>query len=459
MQPIVAIIGRPNVGKSTLFNRLTRTRDALVNDFPGLTRDRKYGRVQWNDREFSVVDTGGFTAGEAFADEIRAQIESAVRDADILVMLLDGKRGLSPFDHDIAALARKIGKPAFFLVNKIDGAESEGLLSEFYELGIEQLFPVSAEHGYGVADFLDELVAVFPPVRSIAESAPAESVIRLAVVGRPNVGKSSLVNRILGEQRVLVGENPGTTRDAIDAFCRRRGRSYQLIDTAGIRRKGKVRHKIEKFSVIKALRSLDRCDVALVVIDAGEGVTDQDLTIAGYAYERGCGCVLLLNKWDLVDARPEEVKVRTREVRRRAGFLGYAPVLTVSAFTGLRVQRIFPLVDEIHRQYIMKVGTGQLNRIVQEAVEKKAPPFHQSHRLKFFYATQVATGPPTFVCFVNHPAAVHFSYRRYLTNQIREKTGLDKVPIRLNLRRSENRSRRGAAQRKKGKRQQHDFVK
>jgi GTP-binding protein len=449
MKPILAIVGRPNVGKSTFFNRLTRSRDALVDDHPGVTRDRNYGDACWNDRELTVVDTGGFIAGDEFSEEIRGQIDMALNDADMIVLLLDGKRGLSPFDHDIADLLRASTKPTYFVVNKIDGPEQEINLSEFYQLGVETLYPVSAEHGYGMATLLDDLVASLNPPVAGTENETGVPAIRLAVVGRPNVGKSSLINQMLGENRVVVSDRPGTTRDAVDSFCFRNDKSYQLIDTAGIRRKGKVRRKIEKFSVIKALKGLERCEVALVVMDAAEGITDQDITIAGYAYDRGCGCVLLLNKWDLVGHRPDAFKYFQREMQIRAKFLNYAPVLTISALTGQRVQRIFPTVDDIHRQYSQRVTTGQLNRIVQEAIERTPPPYYRGRRLKFYYATQVAAKPPRIVCFVNHPGAVHFSYRRYLINQIRQGTGLDKVPIFVSLKQRESRRRRGMAQRKR----------
>lgn len=452
MKPIIAIVGRPNVGKSTLFNRLTRSRDALVDDYPGVTRDRNYGEVSWDDSELTVVDTGGFIAGDAFSDDIRAQIHMALDDADIIILLLDGKRGLSPFDHEIAALLRAASKPVYHLVNKIDGPEQEIHISEFYQLGGDTLFPVSAEHGYGIGSFMDQLVQNLVTPESETDRESEVEAIKLAVVGRPNVGKSSLINKILGQERVVVSDQPGTTRDAVDSFCVRNDKCYRLVDTAGIRRKGKVRRKIEKFSVIKALKGLDRCEVALVVIDASEGITDQDITIAGYAYDRGCGCILLLNKWDLVSGQPDAFKRFQRELEMRAKFLSYAPALTVSALTGKRVERVFPVVDEIYRQYSQRVTTGLLNRIIQEATERTPPSMHRGRRLKFYYATQIAAKPPRIVCFVNHPSAVHFSYRRYLINQIRRGTGLDKVPIFVSLKQRESKRRQGMVQRGKRKR-------
>lgn len=441
MKPIVAIIGRPNVGKSTFFNRVTRTRNALVDDFPGVTRDRHYGDASWSGVEFTLVDTGGFLEEDesGFADEIRFQILQAIEDADVIVHLLDGKEGISPFDEDVVKILREITKPTFYAVNKIDGFEQEVKLYDFYSLGVEKLYPVSAEHRYGMSDFLDALTGVLP--KMISEET--RDMIRLAVVGKPNVGKSSLINRILGENRLIVSEIPGTTRDAIDSVCNINGKSYLLIDTAGIRRKAKVSKKIEKFSVIKALRSLDRCDVALIVIDAHEGITDQDINVAGYALERGCGCILLLNKWDIVEKDSKTAKKFHDQFRMEAKFLKFAPVMTISALTGLRVLKIFGMVDEVYSQYTLRTGTGQLNKIFERAIDRNEPSLYRGRRLKFYYVTQVSTGPPTFVCFVNYPDAVHFSYKRYLINQIRDGAGLDKTPVRIIFRKRAGKGKKG----------------
>jgi GTPase len=427
--PIVAIVGRPNVGKSTFFNRVTKSRDALVDDFPGVTRDRIYRDASWDRRPFTLVDTGGFADPneDAFASQIRVQVRQAIEDADVAVLMLDGKGGVSPYDREMVQILRNLDKPVFFAVNKIDGESQEANLYEFYGLGIDTLFPVSAEHGYGVADFLDTLVTAFPE----STAPPADDMIRVAVVGRPNAGKSSLINRILGKDRHLVSDIPGTTRDAVDSICRVQGRSYLLIDTAGIRRKGKVTRKLEKFSIIKALRSLDRCDVALIVLDAEEGVTDQDISVAGYAHDRGCGCIFLLNKWDLVEKDQYSANAYTDGLRDAAKFLNFAPVLTLSALTGQRVPKIFKLVDEVYGQYSTRMKTGPLNKILGKALERNEPPLYKGKRLKFYYITQVSTKPPTFVVFVNFPQAVHFSYKRFLTNQLRDGTGLNKTPVRL----------------------------
>lgn len=440
MKPVVAIVGRPNAGKSTFFNRVTRTRDALVENFPGVTRDRIYGDAEWNDLAFTLVDTGGFTEAEGeFNPQIKFQVEQAMQDADVIVVMLDGKAGISPFDNDIIRLLRSMTKPILFAVNKIDGAEQEDRLYEFYSIGVEELHPVSAEHGYGINDFLDRLARDLSKI--IAGHAPAQSEesVKVAVVGRPNVGKSSLINKILGEKRLLVSDIPGTTRDAVDSLYRSGGTLYRLIDTAGIRRKGKVQKKLEKFSVIKALKSLDRCDVALIVLDAHANITEQDVNIAGYAYERGCGCIFLLNKWDLVEKDNRTVKRYQERIRMESKFLQFAPVLTISALSGQRVPKIFRLVDEVYNQYSTRINTGTLNRIFEQAILKNEPSLHRGRRLKFYYATQVSTRPPTFVCFVNYPDAVHFSYKRFLINQVRAETGLSHTPLRLLFRQRKGR--------------------
>lgn len=429
MLPMVVIVGRPNAGKSTLFNRITRTRSALVDDLPGVTRDRHFGRAQWNDKHFTLVDTGGFTDDpqDLFAGKIKDQLGQAAAEAAAVVLLLDGKAGISPFDRDILELLRPLAKPVFAAVNKIDGTGHQTRLDDFFALGIERLYPISAEHGTGIGDLLDEVTALLPATGP----EPDDGQIRVAVAGRPNVGKSSLVNRLLGQQRMIVSEVPGTTRDSVDSAIAIGGRQFLFIDTAGIRRKGRVSAKLEKYSIVKALQSLDRCHVALIVIDAGEGVTDQDITVAGYAHERGCGSIFVLNKWDLMANDHGAQRRLENRVREAARFLSFAPLLTVSAHTGLRVKKIFPLIAAVFDQYNRRLTTGPLNQILNRALEHNPPPMHHGRRLKFYYATQAETRPPTVVVFVNHPEAVHFSYERYLINQIRTESGLDKTPLRI----------------------------
>ncbi len=435
MKPIVAIVGRPNVGKSTLFNRITRSRKALVDGSPGVTRDRNYGDALWDDVAFTLVDTGGFSdfESEEFGHLVRYQVIQAIEEADEIVMLFDGRQGPTPIDTDLVHLLRRSSKPVFYGVNKIDGPRHESVLSDFYVLGVGPLYPVSAEDGYGLHDLMDALTAVLP--RSTPEAASHR--IRLAVIGRPNVGKSSLINRLLGDQRLLVSEIPGTTRDAVDTICKVNNKEYILIDTAGIRRKGRVRKKLEKFSIIKALRSLNRCDIALVMIDAVEGVTDQDANIAGYALERGRACIILLNKWDLIEKDSKAAEQYVNAVKDRLKFLSFAPMLTISALTGQRAFKIFDWVEKVYGQYTTRISTGRLNRVFEAIINQHQPPVYRGRRIKFYYATQVSAGPPRFVCFVNFPKGIHFSYERYVINRLREKLGLDGTPIRLIFRKRE----------------------
>jgi GTP-binding protein len=458
MKAIVAVVGRPNVGKSTFFNRITKSRSALVDDRPGVTRDRLCADVHWDDTVFTVVDTGGFISDDhdPFAGHIRQQVQQAIDEADAVVMLLDGKYGPSPYDEDMLTLLRAVDKPVFYAVNKIDDASQEAELYDYYALGVEALYPLSAEHGYGLGDLMDALTAKLP---CGAETTP-EDHIRVAVIGKPNAGKSSLINRILGEERLVVSDIPGTTRDAVDSQVRVGAQSYTLVDTAGIRRKGKVVQKLEKFSIIKALRSLDRCDVALIIIDAAAGITEQDVRVAGYASQRGCGCIFLLNKWDLVEKDSHTAERYHRDLQEAAKFLSFAPSMTISALTGTRVAKIFRLVDEVYAQYSTRIGTGQVNRIISRAVARNEPALHKGKRIKFYYAVQISSKPPSFVAFVNFPGAVHFSYERYLVNQLRQATGLDKTPLRLYFRQrtskempflAPKRRRTDARMRKKGR--------
>ena len=434
MKPVVALLGRPNVGKSTLFNRITRARNALVDDFPGVTRDRHYADAKWDDVEFTVIDTGGFLSSDDdyFAAQIKEQLTAAAEQADVLVFIMDGRAGLSPYDQELADFLRRMAKPVFYLINKIESYQQHDELLEFYSLGIDYFYKISAEHGIGVGDFLDDLVAALPKYEQNDDDD--DSLIKIAIVGRPNVGKSSLANRLFGEQRVVVDATAGTTRDAIELSVTHRGRQFILVDTAGIRRKGKVTQKIEKFSILKALKSLDECDVALILIDSDEGITDQDITIAGYAEDRGCGAMFLLNKWDLLDKERKNIKKYMEELRYKSKFLSYAPAMTISALTGQRCHKILDEVVKIHKEYCHRINTGVLNRIIEDAVYREEPSLHKGKRLKVFYSTQVATKPPCFVCFVNFPEAVHFSYKRYLVNQLRQMIPLKLTPIKLYFR-------------------------
>ncbi len=435
MKPVVALIGRPNVGKSTLFNRITRSRQAIVDDMPGVTRDRHYADAEWDDKPFTLIDTGGFLSSDDdyFADQIKAQLTVAVNQADALAFILDGRAGLSPYDRELADFLRRAGKPVFFLINKVESHRQEEELGEFYSLGVDSFYMISAEHGLGVGDFLDDLVKDFPEAPE-EEEEQEDAPIRIAIVGRPNVGKSSLANRMFGEKRVVVNPKAGTTRDAIELSVTHKNQEFVLVDTAGIRRKGKVREKLEKYSILKSLQSLDECDVALILVDSEEGITDQDITIAGYAEKRGCGAIFLLNKWDLVDKGLKGEKEFMKDLRQMAKFLSYAPAMTISAKTGQRCHKILDMVKKVHKEYGFRINTGTLNRIIEDAVYREEPSLHKGKRLRFFYSTQVASKPPTFVCFVNYPKAVHFSYKRYLLNQLRAMIPLSLTPIRLYFR-------------------------
>jgi GTP-binding protein len=434
MSAVVAIVGRPNVGKSTLFNRITKSKKALVDNIPGVTRDRLYGQGEHRGTTFTVVDTGGFSRHDPdpFVESIHAQVKAAISEADAVIMLLDAKAGLSPFDRDMVDLLRPMNKPVIFAANKIDGPETEFWTSDFARLGIGEVFALSAAHGRGMDDILDALLAVLPEK---PEEKEEQALIRVAVAGRPNAGKSSLINRILGEDRLLVADEPGTTRDSVDTICTVNGKNYVLVDTAGIRRKGKTKNKrLETFSIMRSLKSLEYCDVAIILLDAQKGVTDQDIRVAGYAHERGCGCILAANKWDLVEKDTKTAKAFEEKVRDASKFLSFAPFITVSALTGQRTAKIFNLVEAVFAQYSTRIATGPLNRILENAIRGHEPPMVSGKRLKFYYATQISAKPPTFVIFVNSPDSVHFSYERYLTNTIRKETGLTQTPIRLYFR-------------------------
>ncbi len=432
-KPIVAIVGRPNVGKSTLFNRLVGSRVAIVEDQPGITRDRLYQDAEWAGRVFTLVDTGGLDFAESgdIPQQVRRQVELAIAEADAVLFLVDARTGLTSTDEDVAALLRRTNKPVLLVANKVENFHRTDQLVDFYRLGLGEPIPVSAAQGMNTGDLLDRLVSVLPPAAA-AEEEP--DTIRIAVIGRPNVGKSSLVNAILGEERVIVSEVPGTTRDAIDTYFERGGRRYMLVDTAGIRRKSRIEEAVERYSVIRSLRAVDRCEVALVVLDALEGVTDQDKRIAGFAHEQGKASVLAVNKWDLVEKDTHTAQRFTEVIRRELAFMTYAPVVFISALTRKRIPRLLELVDLVAQQQCLRINTSDLNRLIKDAVLHTPPPASKNRRLKILYATQGGVKPPTFILFVNDPELMHFSYLRYLENQLRAACGFEGTPIRFVLR-------------------------
>ena len=429
---IVALVGRPNVGKSTLFNRITRSRKALVDSTPGVTRDRHYERVVWNDKLFMLVDTGGIDENveDVMVGHIREQAMTAIEEADIILFLMDGREGLTPADHEVIHLLRKTQKTIFHVVNKIDGPEKEDeLLGQFYELGIEKLWAISAEHSYGFGTLMDGLSDQLKA--NDCDSRLPDNTIKVAFFGRPNVGKSSMINRILGEERMLVSDISGTTRDSIDTLLTYGKHNYLLIDTAGIRRKGKTTEKLEKFSILKGLAALERCDIAVVLIDAADGITEQDTKVIGYTQDQSRGLILLVNKWDLVQDDKKRQQKILEDIGRAAPFVGFAPLLTVSALNGYGVKRLFPTIGSLYRQFTQTFPTSALNRLLRDAVEQHSPPIYKNKRLKFYYTSQVGTRPPKFVVMTNSSKGIHFSYERYLVNRYREGLGLDKVTLQL----------------------------
>lgn len=439
-KPIVAILGRPNVGKSTLFNRLTGGRAAIVEDTPGVTRDRLYRDAEWLGKTFTLIDTGGieFSSGnESMSGLIRKQAEIAMREADVILFLVDSRAGLLPQDEQIAQQLRKTSKPVILVVNKVEQYKDNAELYDFYRLGLEDLVCISAEHGMNTGDLLDLIVSKFT---TTAEEDYEPDVIKIAVVGRPNVGKSSLVNALLGQERVIVSNVPGTTRDAIDVPFEKEGQRYVLIDTAGMRRRGNIEEATERYSVIRALRAVDRSDVALMVIDGLEGVTEQDKRIAGYVHEAGKGVIIIVNKWDIVEKDDKTMKKFDEEIRRELGFMQYAPTLYVSALTKQRVVKITDIVNFVAEQQSQRISTSVLNEIVSEAVQLTPPPSDKGKRLKILYVTQAGIKPPHFIFFVNEPELLHFSYQRYLENKLRENFGFEGTPLKITVRKREEKA-------------------
>jgi GTPase len=444
--PVLAIVGRPNVGKSTLFNKLLGERKAIVDDSPGVTRDRNYGEAEWAGRKFQLIDTGGLnTDAEAGLEEsVQKQSRLALREADVILFLFDGKGGLNPLDREAVGLLRKEDKPVLFAVNKIDSRQRADNLYEFYALGIDPLFSISAEHGLGISDLMDEVVQQFPNAEESDEKTEEKAPLRISVVGRPNVGKSTLINRLLGFERSVVDSTPGTTRDALDTPFKLEGEPCLLVDTAGIRRKARINNRLERFSVSHSLRSVDRGDLVIHILDGVEGVTDQDAQILSYACQRGKALLLAVNKWDVVSKNGADVDSYREEVYHQLSFLDFVPVAFISASTGYGVRRMLETAGGVLRAYGKKVSTSAMNQALQRIVRAHAAPLSQGKPVKFYYGTQTGTRPPTFTLFVNTPQAVPESYQRYLIHQLREHLALEYVPIRLVLRarREEPRRRR-----------------
>jgi GTP-binding protein len=421
------------VGKSTLFNRILGQRKAIVEDFPGVTRDRNYAEVTRFDKHFTLIDTGGFepVSTDRMLAQMREQSQLAMEEADIILFLLDGREGLTASDHEVAQMLRRVEKPVLYVINKVDGPQQEEDATEFYALGIGEFYTVSAEHGGGIGELTRVLQELLPEQ---VEQEDTETEVRIAVIGRPNVGKSSIVNRMLGYERMVANPTAGTTRDSIDTPFMYDKQRYVLIDTAGIRRRGRVSEKLEKYSIVHALKGMDRAHVVMLVIDAEAGITDQDMTIAGYAYDKGRAVVLVVNKWDAVEKDNYTMKKFTEDVREKFKFLSFAPIMFISALTGQRVAKVMETVAEVAQQFNLKVSTSTLNKILQAAEQKHPPAMYQGKRVKLFYMTQTAVRPPTFTIFVSKSDGVHFSYQRYLANKIREPFGFVGCPIRINYR-------------------------
>ena len=434
-KPIVAIVGRPNVGKSTLFNRIVGARIAIVEGLPGITRDRLYQEAEWSGRSFMVVDTGGIDLKEndEIVSNVRHQAELAIEEADLVLFVVDARSGLLGSDEEVADILRRSDKPVLLVANKVEdfAVENNPQYLEFYSMGLGEPIPISAAEGKNTGDLLDQVIDLLPP-EIIDDYDP--DVIKIAVIGRPNVGKSSLVNSMLGQERVIVSSIAGTTRDAIDTPFVRDNKHYVLIDTAGIRRKSRIYLSTEKYSVLRSLKAIDRCDVALVILDAEEGVTDQDKRIAGYAHEKGKASVLIVNKWDLIEKDDHTMSIFTRKVRDELSFNAYAPVLFISALTKQRVPRVLELVNYVSEQHSLRIATANVNTLIREAVLHNSPPAPKGKRLKIYYATQKSVKPPTYILFVNDPELMHFSYLRYLENQLRSAYGLEGTPIVIKLR-------------------------
>ena len=434
MKPIDAIVGRPNVGKSMLFNRLAGQRLSIVEDTPGVTRDRLYADCEWGGRTFTIVDTGGIepNTDSEILQFMRDQAELAIQNANVIVLVCDIRTGVTAADQDVANMLLRSKKPVVLAVNKADSVgEPDPVFYEFYNLGLGDPVAVSAVHGHGTGDLLEECLKYFP---AEDEDDTDDDVIKVAVIGKPNAGKSSLINRILGEERVIVSNMAGTTRDAVDSYFENDKGKYLFIDTAGMRKKSKVVDRVEKFSVLRATMAIDRADVCLIMIDANDGVTDQDTKVAGLAHEAGKACIIVVNKWDLVEKDGKTMDKMRQAIRADLGYMTYAPIVFISALTGQRVDRIFELINYVNEQATMRIKTGVLNSLLADATIRVQPPTDKGRRLKIYYMTQIGVRPPHFVIFCNDARLFHFSYQRYLENQIRDTFGMEGTPIRLTIR-------------------------
>lgn len=433
-KPVVAVVGRPNVGKSTFFNYIAGKRISIVEDTPGVTRDRIYTEVEWRSRKFTLIDTGGIEpyAEDKIMQQMKRQAEIAIETADVIVFMVNSRDGVTASDKEVATMLRKAKKPVVLAVNKVDRVgDTPPEVYEFYNLGLGELMPISSVHGLGMGDLLDEIYSHFPETD---EEEYEEDVVRVAVIGKPNAGKSSLINKILGEERVIVSDIPGTTRDAIDTFVQNGDDKYLFIDTAGIRRKSKISENIEKYSTIRSWTAVERADVCLIMIDATDGVTEQDTKIAGYAHDQGKASIIVINKWDLVEKSTGTLEEYRKVVMEKLGFMTYAPVLFISALTGQRVNKLYELIKFVAGQAAFRISTGMLNDLVSEATAMVQPPSDKGKRLKVYYMTQAGVKPPTFIIFINNTELMHYSYERYLENQLRKNFGFEGTPIRFILR-------------------------
>jgi GTPase len=429
VKPVVAIVGRPNVGKSTIFNRIVGERISIVEDIPGVTRDRIYSSGEWLTHDFNIIDTGGIDIGdEPFLEQIRQQAEIAIDEADVIIFLTNGREGVTSADEEVAKILFKTKKPVVLAVNKIDNPEMRDLIYDFYALGFGEPYPISGSHGLGLGDLLDEVAKHFPKIKG---NEYEDDMIKFSLIGRPNVGKSSLVNAILGEERVIVSDVAGTTRDAVDSIYTYHGEKYVIIDTAGMRKKGKVYESTEKYSVLRALRAIERSDVVLVVLNAEEGIIEQDKKIAGYAHEAGRAVIIVVNKWDAVEKDEKTMKIFEEKIRDHFQYLDYAPIVFLSAKTKKRVLNLIPMINTVSENHSLRVQTNILNDVIMDAVAMNPTPTDNGRRLKIYYTTQVAVKPPTFVVFVNEPELLHFSYERFLENRIRDAFGFEGTPIKI----------------------------